>query len=234
MGEGRRGECLQWLTKGLAGLAPPVFAGAMSRGHAKYPAFAPGSSKVTVGFLLLLYLVIQNLPQLHMHPVIFGPYSIFVFCCSRRLFLCASTVANGLRFQPVPEPRFKPTKHSFMHYSISCSCTKSLLLILQYFTLSVVWMWALNDPFLIKQASDSLILELIVAFYDAFYLEADCFPLASIQMPWKSPLLQQKLWTSFHPIVSLKNDFIYGSLSAMLHLWLLNSFSFVGGDGSLN
>ena len=82
-----------------------------------------------------------------------------------------------------PRAKIQTTKHSFMHYSISCSCTKSLLLILQYFTLSVVWMWALNDPFLIKQASDSLILELIVAFYDAFYLEADCFPLASIQMP---------------------------------------------------
>lgn len=125
-GEGGSGECLQWLTRGLAGLAPPVSAGAMCRGHAQYPAFAPGSSKVAVGFLLLLYLVIQNLPQLHVHPVIFGPYSIFVFCCSRRLCLCASTAAKVLRFQPVPEPRFNPT--TFMHYSISRSCTKSLLL----------------------------------------------------------------------------------------------------------
>lgn len=119
----------------------------------------------------------------------------------------------------------------FLAHALShCSC------ILHYFTLSVVWMWGSNDPFLIKQASDSLILELFVAFYDAFYLKADCFPLASIQMPWNPPpfFLQQKLWTSFHPIVSLKNDFIYGSLSAVLHLWLLNSFSFMGGDGLLN
>lgn len=67
-----------------------------------------------------------------------------------------------------------------------CSC------ILHYFTLSVVWMWGSNDPFLIKQASDSLILELFVAFYDAFYLKADCFPLASIQMPWKPPFFYNK------------------------------------------
>ena len=37
--------------------------------------------KWQLGFLVFLYLVAHNLPQLHMHAVIF---SFFVFCCSRR------------------------------------------------------------------------------------------------------------------------------------------------------
>ena len=48
--------------------------GAGCRGHAQYPAFAPSSSEVAVGvFLVFLYLFVQNLPQLHMHAIIFSP-----------------------------------------------------------------------------------------------------------------------------------------------------------------
>ena len=57
------------------------FGGVEFRGHVQYPVFAPGSSEVAVGgfFVLFglvwvfLYLVVQNLPQLHMHSVIFSP-----------------------------------------------------------------------------------------------------------------------------------------------------------------
>lgn len=42
-------------------------------GQGTYPAFAPRSSQVAFGFLFFLYPVIQNLPQLPMHVVIFRP-----------------------------------------------------------------------------------------------------------------------------------------------------------------
>ena len=38
-----------------------------------YLAFAPGFSEVAVGFLVFLYPVAHNLPQLHMHTAIFSP-----------------------------------------------------------------------------------------------------------------------------------------------------------------
>ena len=47
--------------------------GVVHRGHVQYPAFAPGSSKVAVGFLGLFVSFVQNLPQLNMHAVIFSP-----------------------------------------------------------------------------------------------------------------------------------------------------------------
>ena len=48
--------------------------GGVCRGHARYAAFAPGPSEVAVGFFLIfLYLFVYNLPQLHMHAVIFSP-----------------------------------------------------------------------------------------------------------------------------------------------------------------
>ena len=49
------------------------FGGVVCRGHARYPAFAPSSSEVAVGFLVFLYLVVHNLPKLHMNAVIFSP-----------------------------------------------------------------------------------------------------------------------------------------------------------------
>ena len=52
--------------------APP-FGGVESRGHAQYPAFAPASSEVAVGFLVFLYLVVHNLSHLHIYTVIFSP-----------------------------------------------------------------------------------------------------------------------------------------------------------------
>ena len=53
----------------------PPLCGVEFRGHTQYPAFSPGSSEVAVGvfFLVFLYLLVQNLPQLHMHAVIFSP-----------------------------------------------------------------------------------------------------------------------------------------------------------------
>ena len=43
------------------------------RGHAQYPAFAPGSSKLAVGFFGLFVSFVQNLPQLRRNVVIFSP-----------------------------------------------------------------------------------------------------------------------------------------------------------------
>ena len=39
----------------------------------QYPVFAPGSSEVAVGYLVSLYLVVQNLSHLHMCMAIFSP-----------------------------------------------------------------------------------------------------------------------------------------------------------------
>ena len=55
------------------------------RDHAQYPAFAPSTSEVAVGFFVSF---VQFLPQLRMYAVLFSPYSFFVFCCScMQLFL---------------------------------------------------------------------------------------------------------------------------------------------------
>ena len=40
--------------------------GAVCKVHGQYPAFAPETSELAVGFLLFLYFV-YNLPQLHMY-----------------------------------------------------------------------------------------------------------------------------------------------------------------------
>ena len=47
--------------------------GAVCRVHGLYSAFAPSSSEVAVGFLVFLYLVVHNLPQLGLEAVIFSP-----------------------------------------------------------------------------------------------------------------------------------------------------------------
>ena len=66
----------------------------------QHPVFAPSSSEVAVGFflfvcLVFLYLVVQDLPQLCVHTVIFSPYGFFVFCCSRRLLSRCKHCSEG-------------------------------------------------------------------------------------------------------------------------------------------
>ena len=56
------------------GVGPRAGLGGLStRRHAQYPAFALGSSEMAIGFFGLLYLIIPNLSQLHIHTVIFSP-----------------------------------------------------------------------------------------------------------------------------------------------------------------
>ena len=64
-GVGLEGRRLRWAAHPLGGV--------VCRGHAQCPAFAPGSSEVAVGFLVFLYLVVHNLPQLPIYAVIFSP-----------------------------------------------------------------------------------------------------------------------------------------------------------------
>ena len=45
----------------------------LCRGHAQYPAFAPGSSKAAVGFFGLFVSLVQNLPQLCMLALLSRP-----------------------------------------------------------------------------------------------------------------------------------------------------------------
>ena len=70
--------------------SPDPFGGALCRGH-KYPAFAPNTLLL---FLTLqkvfMYLVVHNLPQLHMHKTIFSSlYSLYFVAPG------ASTAAEG-------------------------------------------------------------------------------------------------------------------------------------------
>ena len=79
------------------------FGGAECRGHAQCPAFAPSSSEVAVGFLVFLYLVVHNLPQLDMHTVIFSP--LWFLCI---LLLEETFVQVQALQQRVPGPRSQP------------------------------------------------------------------------------------------------------------------------------
>ena len=69
---GRLEGWLRWSTH--------LFGGVECRRHAQYPAFAPNTlfllptlQKYQLGSLVFLYLFVHNLPQLHMHTVIFSP-----------------------------------------------------------------------------------------------------------------------------------------------------------------
>ena len=54
------------------------------RGHARYPGFALGSSKVAVGFLVFLYLFVHNFAPAACMQLFLVCCGFFVFCCSRR------------------------------------------------------------------------------------------------------------------------------------------------------
>ena len=89
--------------------------GVVCRGHAQYPAFARGSSKVAVGYFSwsLLSRICLNCACTWLF---LAPYSFFVFCCSRRgVSRCqhGSPAAKGPRSQPrVPGPRLSPYHHT--------------------------------------------------------------------------------------------------------------------------
>ena len=64
----------RWIgTEGWLRWSAHPLGGAVCRDHACYPAFFPNTLEVAVGLLILLYFVVCNLPQLHMHAVIFSP-----------------------------------------------------------------------------------------------------------------------------------------------------------------
>ena len=80
--------------------------------------FAPGSSEIAVGYILSLYLLVQNLSQLHMHIVIIQ-FSSVQF---RR-----SVVSDSLRPHesqharppcPSPTPEFKLMSHTISLYFV--------------------------------------------------------------------------------------------------------------------
>ena len=52
----------------------------------QHPSFAPGSLDVTVGFLVFLYLV-HNLPQLHMHIVIYSSLQFLYILLLKEMFV---------------------------------------------------------------------------------------------------------------------------------------------------
>jgi len=64
----------------------PPLGGAVCRGHVQYPAFAPSSLEVAVGFLVFLCLVL-SLPKLRMLTAIFS--SIWFLCILSRCMHCS-------------------------------------------------------------------------------------------------------------------------------------------------
>ena len=75
------------------GLVCLPLGGVECRGHSQDPVFAPGSSEVAVGYLVSLYLVVQNLPQLHMcmaqlhmRTVIFSPLKFLYILLMEEMF----------------------------------------------------------------------------------------------------------------------------------------------------
>ena len=77
---------------------PHPLGGAVYRGHAQCPAFASGSSKVATGFFDLLHLLVQNLPQLHMHAAAAAAAharSYFQSCTVSLCFVAGEEVSPG-------------------------------------------------------------------------------------------------------------------------------------------
>ena len=63
-----------------------------------YPAFAPSSSEVALGFLVFLHLLAHNLPQLCMHMVVCSPLEL-VFVALGEICPGASTAEKSSKFQ---------------------------------------------------------------------------------------------------------------------------------------
>ena len=67
----------------------------------------PALQKLQLGFFVFLYLLVHNLPQLHIHAVIFSPLE---FLC---IVLLEETYAQVQALQQrVPRPRYQPVLHS--------------------------------------------------------------------------------------------------------------------------
>ena len=79
------------------------------RGHAQYPAFAPhpllllpALQRWQLGFLVSFYLVVQNLPQLHMHTVIFSPLSFLCILLLKETFVQVQALQHCSKGSQVP------------------------------------------------------------------------------------------------------------------------------------
>ena len=70
----------------------------------QHPSFAPGSLDVTAGVLVFLYLV-HNLPQLHMHIVIYSTLVSLYFAAQGDVCPGDRAAAEGPRSKPVSERR---------------------------------------------------------------------------------------------------------------------------------
>ena len=68
--------------------SPPC--GAVCRGHARYPGFALGSSKVAVGFLVFLYLIVHNFAPI-------ARMQLFLVCCRFFVFFCSRKCVSGCK-----------------------------------------------------------------------------------------------------------------------------------------
>ena len=91
-GEGRAGSLYGGRVSMCPGVRPEVwlrwsahpFGGVECRGHVQYPAFAPDSSEVAVGFFWSLCILSIICPNSACMQLFLIHYSFFVVCCLRR------------------------------------------------------------------------------------------------------------------------------------------------------
>ena len=86
--------------------------GVVCRGHALYPAFAPGSSEMAVGFFGLLYLLSRICPNCACRQLFLVPYSFLVFCCWRRGVSRCQHCSKGSQVPAGLKPKQLSTKRN--------------------------------------------------------------------------------------------------------------------------
>ena len=83
--------------------------GVLCRRHVQYPAFAPDTlfllqvlQKGQLGFLVFLCLLVQNLPQLHVHAVIFSPIQFLCILLLEEMFVQVQALQHCSKGSQVP------------------------------------------------------------------------------------------------------------------------------------
>lgn len=82
----------------------------------QHSAFVPSSSEMAVGFLVFLYLLVHNLPQLCMHAVIFSVLEFLCLVLLEEMFVWIRALQGR-----VPSPRSQPV--SLAPDSLGCGYT---------------------------------------------------------------------------------------------------------------
>ena len=118
----REGGANQWVrVEGWLRWSAHPLGGALCRDHTQYPAFAPSTSEVAVGFwpfCILLFIIFPNCACMQLSLV---PYSFFIFCCSRRCLPRCKHSSKGSQIPVCLIP--KVTSVSGQQRETECTCS---------------------------------------------------------------------------------------------------------------